>query len=149
MMRTPYREPEVEDSTQAVILQNRCGTRLSLLVYDDHAELECGSKPKAFRRKEFHARNFSNRSNHTRLFRSAARPKLSASVAARRAYDPLCTRNQFAAPSGAHNGITVLTAHSEKNIVSLSVWEHCECHRAGMLDAGCDSFRLRKMMWCS
>lgn len=119
MMRTPYREPDVEDSTQAVILQNRCGNRLSMLVYEDHTELEFVYKPNAFRRKEFRARNFSNRDNSTTLFRSAAWPELGAPLVARWEYDPFLTRVHIAAPSGARNCITVLNL-ADENCFAIS-----------------------------
>ena len=50
--KTIYREPQIEEGKHNVLLQNRCGNRLTLLVHDDHTDLEWVYKPNGFRRKD-------------------------------------------------------------------------------------------------
>lgn len=113
-----YRQPVVEDGKHNIILQNRCGNRLSLLLYDDHTDLEFVYKPNAFRRKEFRARNFSNRDNYTVLFSEFSMPQIQADYITEFDYDPFVTRlrtlrKSQKAPSEAHNLLTFVNIADE------------------------------------
>jgi hypothetical protein len=112
-MRDIYRSPQVEEGRHNIILQNRCGNRLSVLFHEDCAELELVYKPNAFRRKEFRARNFSSRDNFTRIFADARLPEIRADFAAGFDYDPFVTRVRAEAPSRARNAITFVNLPDE------------------------------------
>jgi len=98
-------------------LQNRCGNRLTLLMYDDRTDLEFIYKPNAYRRKEFRARNFSNRDNYTLLFKEVKWPMIHADHIVEFDYDPfhtkLKTRNQW----DAKNEISVVNIADENMFV--------------------------------
>ncbi len=108
MMKQIHRDPQTEEGVRNVVLQNRCGNRLTLLGHDDRAELEFIYKPDARRRKEFRARNFSNRDNFSPLFQNAELPEVGVGMITRFEYDPFVTRLETQAEGGASNRITVV-----------------------------------------
>jgi hypothetical protein len=112
-MQSFFREPEVEEAVHNLILQNRCGNRLTLLIQDDHTDLEFVYKPNAYRRKEYRARNFSSRDNFTTLFAAAYAHELRAPYIKEFNYDPFVTRLTTLAPSGAKNAITIVNIADE------------------------------------
>ncbi|MBD3241371.1 MAG: hypothetical protein GF331_12345 [Chitinivibrionales bacterium] len=107
-MKTFYRTPDVEDAAKSIILQNRCGNRLSLLYYDERTELELVYKPNAFRRKDLRARNFSNRDNFTTAFAQFTLPDITADTVTNYDYDPFVTRFSTETPSLARNTVAVV-----------------------------------------
>jgi hypothetical protein len=112
-MRTLFRDPQVEESIHTIVLQNRCGNRLSLLVGDGSTDLELVYKPNAFRRKEYRARNFSNRDVFTTPFAAFSAHELRAAVIRDIDYDPFVTRLRTEAPSGAKNDVTFVNVADE------------------------------------
>ncbi|TVR49857.1 MAG: hypothetical protein EA425_11290 [Puniceicoccaceae bacterium] len=118
-MKTPYREPQVEEGIHNLIFQNRCGNRLSLLIHEEETGLEFVYKPNAFRRKDFRARNFSNRDNQTTLFAAAGLPDLRAAWYRKFDYDPFVTRLGLEAESGAKNTITIVSV-ADENVFALA-----------------------------
>jgi hypothetical protein len=112
-MKTIFREPQVEEGARNIILQNRCGNRLTLMFFDDRTELEFVYKPNAFRRKEYRARNFSNRDNFTTLFAAAAMPYVKVDMLSDIGYDPFVTTLKTLAPSGAANTISIVNVADE------------------------------------
>ena len=112
-MHTYYREPQIEASTQAITLQNRCGLRLSLLVDETHTALEFAYKPNAMRRKDYRARNFSNRDVLTTLLRTCLLPELRAQDITAFDYDPFCTQIATKTNSHAANHISVINIADE------------------------------------
>ncbi len=117
-MKSAYRNPVWEEGKHNLILQNRCGNRLTLMVGSQESELEFVYKPNAFRRKDFRARNFSNRDNQSTLFADFRVHDLG-SEAARFSfdYDPFCTRLQFSHENGALNLIQILNIADENAFV--------------------------------
>ncbi|MFO8007775.1 MAG: hypothetical protein R6V05_08575, partial [Candidatus Brocadiia bacterium] len=118
-MRDPYRTEQVEDGVQNVILQNRCGNRLTALVRQDATELEFVYKPNAFRRAEFRARNFSNRDNYTALFARSELPEIGAGMVQEVSYDPFLTVLATRSAGGAENDISLLNV-ADENLFALS-----------------------------
>jgi hypothetical protein len=118
-MKNIYREPVTEEGKHAIILQNRCGNRLTLMVHEDRSELEFVYKPNAARRKDFRARNFSNRDNQTELFPAFTIPDLRAGYVTEFDYDPFVTRVRLQAPSMAVNTLTMVNILGE-NVFALS-----------------------------
>ena len=118
-LKTHFREPQVEEANSSVVLQNRCGNRLTLLFYEDHTGLEFVYKPNAFRRKEFRARNFSNRDNFTTLFKDARLPHIAVSHVKEFDYDPFVTNLETETPARAKNGITVVN-FADENVFALT-----------------------------
>jgi hypothetical protein len=112
-MRTLFRDPQVEESIHTVVLQNRCGNRLSLLIGDGSTDLELVYKPNAFRRKEYRARNFSNRDVFTTPFAAFSAHELRAAFIRDIDYDPFVTRLRTEAPSGAKNDVTFVNVADE------------------------------------
>ncbi|MDX2110312.1 MAG: hypothetical protein SFY80_08745 [Verrucomicrobiota bacterium] len=112
-MKTIHRNPQVEEGRHNIVLQNRCGNRVTLLCHEDRAEFEFVYKPNAFRRKDFRARNFSCRDNQTELFASFQLPDLCASHIRKFDYDPFVTRLHTETPSLAQNAITVVNVIDE------------------------------------
>ncbi|HEV7301695.1 MAG TPA: hypothetical protein VGN72_20320 [Tepidisphaeraceae bacterium] len=113
MMNEYFRDPEVEPGIHNVILQNRCGNRLTILVHENSTDLEFVYKPNAFRRKEFRARNFSNRDNFTTIFASAELPEVGTCLSPQFDYDPFVTRIDTQSPSLARNAVTVVNVVDE------------------------------------
>jgi len=108
-----YADPMVEEAPRNIILQNRCGNRVTLMFFDDRTDLQFIYKPNAFRRKEFPARNFSNRDNYTELFTQFRFPQIRESFIYNWDYDPFVTRLGVRTPWDAQNEITVLNIADE------------------------------------
>jgi hypothetical protein len=117
-MEKYFRQPVFEEGENNIILQNRCGNRLTLMFSPTGTALEFVYKPNAERRKEFWARNFSNRDNQTVLFSSFSMPDIK-STDATYEYDPFVTRIKISAPSGAKNTITAVNL-ADENVFVLS-----------------------------
>ncbi|MFW6303398.1 MAG: hypothetical protein ACOC2L_02140, partial [Candidatus Sumerlaeota bacterium] len=116
-MQSYYRAPQVEQARRNIILQNRAGNRLTLLMDDDQTELEFVYKPNAFRRKDHYARNFSNRDNFTKCFADVVLPDIQADFITTFDYDPFVTRLKIEAPSGARNKLSVVNVADENAFV--------------------------------
>ncbi|HPG39656.1 MAG TPA: hypothetical protein PLP19_12900 [bacterium] len=114
-----YRDPVIEPGEHNIILQNRCGNRVSLLFYENKTELEFVYKPNAYRRKEFRARNFSNRDNYTLLFPEFTLPDIRTGYIKKFAYDPFVTTIESEAASQARNTITVVNI-ADENVFALA-----------------------------
>ncbi|MFP4379723.1 MAG: hypothetical protein ACLFUS_04390 [Candidatus Sumerlaeia bacterium] len=112
-MKDFYRSPQVEEGVHNIILQNRCGNRLTLLCHEDETELEFVYKPNAFRRKDFRARNFSNRDNFTLCFDRVWWPDIKAGDYAAFHYDPFHTRLEIKSDSEAKNTIHIINIADE------------------------------------
>ena len=110
------RKPVLEEGENNIILQNRCGNRMTLMFNPTVTDLEFVYKPNAMRRKEFWARNFSNRDNQTLLFTSFSMPDIR-STDVTYEYDPFVTRIIVKAPSGAKNTIVALNIADENAFV--------------------------------
>lgn len=108
-----FRNPQIEEGRRNIILQNRCGNRLTLLFGEDQTRLEFVYKPNAFRRKDYRARNFSNRDNFTTLFRQSDLPQMKVGEVVAFDYDPFVTAFATATASGAKNRITVVNCADE------------------------------------
>ncbi len=108
-----WREPQVEEGRHNIILQNRCGNRLTALFHEQFVELELLYKPNGFRRKDFPARNFSNRDIYTPLFAEAELPEIPADFVQEFRYDPFHTSVRTEAPGGARNSISLLNIGDE------------------------------------
>jgi hypothetical protein len=114
MMKHYYRDPQVEEGVSNIILQNRCGNRLSIIMHEGRTELEFVYKPNAFRRKEFRARNFSNRDNFTALFASCEMREIGVEFVQKFDYDPFVTRLTTLAPGKqCRNTLTFLNLPKE------------------------------------
>lgn len=118
-MKTPYRDPVVEEGRHNLVWQNRAGNRCTLLCHEHEAELELVYKPNAFRRKDFRARNFSNRDNFSVLFERVWLPDWPAQAFREFFYDPFLTRIELETEAGAKNCLTVLNLVDE-NAFALS-----------------------------
>jgi hypothetical protein len=121
-MQSIYRVPQTEEGKHNVILQNRCGNRLTVLFHDDGVELELTYKPNAYRRRDFRARNFSNRDNYTKLFADARLPEVQAGFVQQFSYDPFLTVVRTEAPSRASNVICFLNV-ADENVFGVTA--HC------------------------
>jgi len=115
-MEKYFRQPVFEEGDNNIIIQNRCGNRLTFMFKAQNTDLEFVYKPNAYRRKEFWARNFSNRDNQTVLFPQFAMPDIR-STDAKYEYDPFVTRIKINAPSGAKNTITAINIADENAFV--------------------------------
>jgi len=115
-MENYFRHPIMEEGDNNLILQNRCGNRLTLMFKPTGTDLEFVYKPNAFRRKEFVARNFSNRDNQTVLFPKFSMPDILSTDAAYE-YDPFVARIKIHTPSGAKNAITAVNIPDENAFV--------------------------------
>lgn len=107
MSQTLWRDPQVEEAARNLILQNRCGNRLSLLFHEQHVELDLSYKPNAFRRKELAARTFSGRDLWTNLFASASIPDVGHGNVTHWGYDPFRTELKLEYGNGARNHLRV------------------------------------------
>lgn len=114
-----FANPVIEDGKRNITMQNRCGNRLTLLIYDDKTNLEFTYKPNAFRRKEFEARNFSNRDNFTLLFKEVKWPMINAANIFAFDYDPFITRLKMKNQWGAKNEISIVNI-ADENIFAFS-----------------------------
>ncbi len=105
-MESYFREPQVEEGKRNIILQNRCGNRLTLLCHDDHCAFEFDYKPNAYRRKDYRARNFSNRDNNTQFFKQFTFPDIHTDDIQGFDYDPFHTvlhsKNEASAQNEIH-----------------------------------------------
>ena len=117
-----HRTKQVEEGRRNIILQNRCGNRLTALFHEDAVELELVYKPNAFRRKDFRARNFSTRDNLTTLFRSVRLPEVRADFAVEFVYDPFLTTVRTESPARAKNSISLLNV-ADENVFAVAA--HC------------------------
>ena len=111
-MDKAFRIPAIEEGDHNIILQNRLGNRLTVMTFEDHTQLEFTYKPNAARRKDFWARNFSNRDNQTVLFPQFILPDIYTKDVTFE-YDPFVTRINVKAPSGAKNTITLINIADE------------------------------------
>ena len=114
-----FRTPVIEEGKRNIILQNRCGNRLTLLFHEEHTDLEFVYKPNAFRRKDYYARNFSDRDNFTSLFRSFQFPDTELKNIVRFDYDPFITKLSTCSPSQAKNSITVVNI-ADQNVFAIA-----------------------------
>ena len=112
-MKDLYTNLSLEEGKHNIILQNRCGNRLTLLCHEDRVQLEFVYKPNAFRRKDLYARSFSTRDNQTVLFQSFELPDIKASNIDKFEYDPFLTSILIALPSGGTNKISFLNIVDE------------------------------------
>ena len=109
-----YASPMVEEAPRNIILQNRCGNRVTMMFFDDRTDLQFIYKPNAFRRKEYAARNFSNRDNYTELFTKFQFPQIQESYIKEWEYDPFFTQLVTKTPWDAKNNISIVNIADEK-----------------------------------
>lgn len=114
-----YRVPVIEPGKRNIILQNRSGNRLTVMMFENSTELEFTYKPNAFRRKDFRSRNFSNRDNFTLLFPGFYFPDMKVSYYKEFHYDPFFTVLETETPHGAGNRISFLNI-ADENVFALS-----------------------------
>jgi len=86
---------------------------MAIMAFSDYAELEFIYKPNAFRRRDYRARNFSNRDNFTRIFAGCFLPDIGAEVMTDFDYDPFVTRISVQTGWNARNVITFLNVADE------------------------------------
>jgi hypothetical protein len=118
-MKSPFRDPVVEEGERNIILQNRCGNRLTMLFYPDRTDIEISYKPNAFRRKEFRARNFSNRDNQTILFPKFVLNDIRVGDVVDFDYDPFFTRIGTFTSWKAKNTISIVNL-ADENAFAIS-----------------------------
>ena len=116
-----YREHLDENGKHNIILQNRCGNRLTLLFHEQEAELEFLYKPNAFRRKDFAARTFSNRDIQTPLFAESSLPEIHANEIKGFDYDPFITKVNIALDNGGKNQLTFINVIDENCFAFSSI----------------------------
>ena len=114
-----FAKPVVEDGKRNIILQNRCGNRLTVLMYEDRTNLEFTYKPNAFRRKEYTARNFSNRDNFTLLFKDVKLPMINSNNIVGFDYDPFITKLKIKNQWDAKNNISFINI-ADENVFAIS-----------------------------
>ncbi len=112
-----FRTPQVEPGIHNIVLQNRCGNRLTIIMNDQNTDLEFIYKPNAFRRKDLWARNFSDRDNFTSLFDKVSFPFVRASYMKEYGYDPFLTVLKMQAPSQARNNLSFLNIADENAFI--------------------------------
>ncbi len=117
MSQTLFREPQIEEAPRNLILQNRCGNRLSLLFHEREVELDLNYKPNAFRRKDLAARTFSGRDVWTNLFAGVRAIELGHGDIAHWGYDPFCTELGVQYGNGARNRIRIWNLPEENAFV--------------------------------
>lgn len=138
-MTSSFEKNVVEEGKRNIILQNKCGNRLTLLMFDDRTNLEFTYKPNALRRKDFRARNFSGRDNFTLLFPQVTLPMIHAGFVTDFGYDPfvtvLKTKNQW----DGKNEITVVNI-ADENVFAVSAKSplliEIKAHRAFQVSNG-------------
>ncbi len=118
-MNSYFRSPDVEEAPRNIILQNRCGNRLTMMFWEDRTEFEFVYKPNAFRRKDYRARNFSNRDNFTTLFGSFTLPDTCEPAVKDYRYDPFVTRFSTETVSMAKNTVTVVNI-ADENVFAVA-----------------------------
>ncbi len=114
-----YTNPIIEEAPRNIILQNRCGNRLTIMFFEDRTDLQFIYKPNAFRRKEFPARNFSNRDNYTELFKQFRFPQIQEHYIEEWDYDPFVTSLACRTPWDAKNNITIVNI-ADENAFAIS-----------------------------
>jgi hypothetical protein len=119
MMNTLHRTPQAEDGRRNIILQNRCGNRLTLLMHANRIEMEFIYKPNAFRRKDLRGRTFSTRDNCTFVFKAVALPEVGVEMVKQFDYDPFVTRLRIAPSELARNQLTFINV-ADENVFALS-----------------------------
>ena len=107
-MNNIYRNPNTENGIHNIILQNRCGSRLTALFHNEFIEIELIYKPNAYRRKEFHARNFSNRDIYTLLFKELRIIDIKPENIKSFDYDPFVTGVLLESHTQAKNKLTFI-----------------------------------------
>ncbi|HKK68935.1 MAG TPA: hypothetical protein VJ946_12010, partial [Bacteroidales bacterium] len=112
-MEDIYCSPMIDEAPRNIILQNRCGNRLTMLFFEDRTDFQFIYKPNAFRRKEYVARNFSNRDNYTTLFSKFTLPQLQENYIHEWGYDPFVTTLKSSTPWDAKNEITIINIADE------------------------------------
>ncbi len=112
-----FRTPQVEPGIHNIVLQNRCGNRLTIMMNGTDTELEFTYKPNAFRRKDLRARNFSDRDNFTALFEKVTLPFIPADFIKDFGYDPFLTKLKMEAPSQARNTLSFLNIADENAFI--------------------------------
>lgn len=117
MAQTLWRDPQVEEATRNLILQNRCGNRLSLLFHERETVLDLSYKPNAIRRKDIAARTFSGRDLWTNLFADARIPDLGHGDVAHWGYDPFASELRTQHAGGAANRIRIWNLPHENAFV--------------------------------
>lgn len=117
MAQTLWRDPQVEEAPRNLILQNRCGNRLSLLFHERETVLDLSYKPNAFRRPDLAARTFSGRDLWTNLFADARIPDLGHGDVAHWGYDPFATELRTQHAGGARNRIRIWNLPHENAFV--------------------------------
>jgi hypothetical protein len=117
MTQTLFREPKIEEAPRNLILQNRCGNRLSLLFHEREVELDLSYKPNAFRRKDLAARTFSGRDVWTNLFAAIRAVELGHGDIAHWGYDPFRTELGVLYGNGARNRIRIWNLPEENAFV--------------------------------
>ena len=114
-----YTRPMVEEGKRNIILQNRCGNRATLMFFNDSTEVQFVYKPNAYRRKDYRARNYSNRDNYTELFDRFTFPQLKESFVEDWGYDPFITRLKTRTPWDAKNEITIINI-ADENVFAIA-----------------------------
>ncbi len=112
-----FRTPSVEPGIHNIVLQNRCGNRLTIIMQEEETELEFTYKPNAFRRKDLWARNFSDRDNFTSLFEKVSFPFIRADYVKEFGYDPFQTILKTLVPSQAVNNLSFLNLADENAFI--------------------------------
>jgi hypothetical protein len=118
-MEDNFRDPMIEDAVHTIVLQNRCGNRASILADSNRTDIQFVYKPNAFRRKDFHARNFSGRDIYTQLFAKFSLPRLKESYIKDFNYDPFLTQLDIKIPNGAENKVSVLNI-ADENVFAVA-----------------------------
>lgn len=116
----PYTKPMVEEAPRNIILQNRCGNRATMLFFEERADIQVVYKPNAFRRKDYKARNFSNRDNYTVLFPEFSLPQLKVEYINEWDYDPFFTELRFETPWEAKGNIKMINIADENAFALVS-----------------------------
>ncbi len=112
-MESAYTSPMVEEAPRNIILQNKCGNRATLMFFEDMTEIQFIYKPNADRRKEYRARNFSNRDNYTELFSQFRFPQIKESYITDWDYDPFFTCLSVESPWNAKGLISIINLADE------------------------------------
>ncbi|MBR5241416.1 MAG: hypothetical protein IKW05_05715, partial [Muribaculaceae bacterium] len=119
-MKTIYTN-QIEEGISNVILQNRCGNRVTIMTKEERTDLEFVYKPNAYRRKDFAARNFSNRDNMTHLFDEFYLYEIKHEFIKEVEYDPFLTKLHVRLPNGGTNVISILNVVDENCFVISAV----------------------------
>lgn len=118
-MKNIYTEAIYEEGISNIILQNRCGNRLTIKSMEDKVDMEFIYKPNAFRRKDIHARHFSNRDIYTELFKEFYLVDIKHEFIEKFDYDPFHTILNIKLPNGGTNKIRIVNIVDE-NMFAIS-----------------------------